>query len=96
MELDERTYVRFQWSLAQLRERNVRAREPLARHVEGKVWELWEESNTNIYRILYFFFTDRRIVLLHGFAKKTQKLPRRELDVALSRLARFVEREGGR
>ena len=35
------------------------------------------------------------IVLLHGFAKKSQKLPRRELDAALRRLARFEEREGG-
>ena len=53
--LDQRTYARFLWSLEQLEQRNVQAREPLVRHVEGKIWELREESNTNIYRILYFF-----------------------------------------
>jgi hypothetical protein len=37
--------------------------------IEGKIWELREESGTNIYRILYFFASGRRIVLLHGFAK---------------------------
>ncbi len=92
--LDRQTYARFVWSLEQVRVRNVRAREPLVRHLEGKIWEIREESNTNLYRILYFFFSGRRIVLLHGFTKKTQKLPHRELDVALRRLARFVEREG--
>jgi len=94
-QLDQKTYARFQWSFEQLRVRNVQAREPLVRHVEGKLWELREESRTNIYRILYFFFTGRRIVLFHGFAKKTQRLPRRELEVAQRRLARFEQRERG-
>jgi phage-related protein len=92
--LDKKTYARFQWSLEQLRIRNIQAREPLTRHVEGKIWEIREESNTNIYRVLYFFFNGRRIVLLHGFTKKTQKLPRRELEIALKRLAHFIEHEG--
>ncbi len=92
--LDKETYARFLWSLEQVRVRNVRAREPLVRHLEGKIWEIREESNTNIYRVLYFFFSSRRIVLLHGFVKKTQKLPRRELDIALKRLTLFMEREG--
>lgn len=92
-QVDHKTYARFQWSLEQVKLRNVQAREPLVRHIEGKIWELREESNTNIYRILYFFFRNRRIVLLHGFAKKTQKLPRRELETARKRLARFEQRE---
>lgn len=94
-ELDAKTHARFLWSIEQLRVRNVSARYPLARQAEGKIWELREESNTNIYRILYFFFTGRRIVLLHGFTKKSQKLPRQELEIAQRRLARFLEREGG-
>lgn len=93
--LDQKTYVRFQWSLGQLQLRNIHAREPLVRHVQGKLWELREESSTNIYRILYFFSSGRRIVLLHGFAKKTRKLPRKELETALKYLARFEQREGG-
>lgn len=91
--LDKETYARFLWSLEQVRVRNVRAREPLVRHLEGKIWEIREESNTNIYRILYFFFSGKRIVLLHGFIKKTQKLPSKELDTAFRRLALFMERE---
>ena len=92
--LDKKTYARFLWSIEQVRVRNVLAREPLVRHVESKIWEIREESNTNIYRVLYCFFKGRRIVLLHGFTKKTQKLPREELDTALRRLARIMEQGG--
>jgi phage-related protein len=75
--------------------RNVQAREPLVRHLEGRLWELREESQTNIYRLLYFFFTGRRIVFLHGFQKKTRKTPRREIELAERRLAHFIQRQGG-
>lgn len=91
--LDPKTRARFQWSLQQLRTRNVQAREPLVRHVEGDLWELREESRTNIYRIVYSFFTGRRIVFLHGFQKKTQKTPRGELEIARQRYRHFLTRE---
>jgi len=93
--LDTKTQARFNWSLEQLRVRNVQAREPLARHLEGKLWELREESSTNIYRLLYFFFSGRRIVFVHGFQKKTQKTPRREIETAQARLEQVTKREGG-
>jgi len=90
-----RTSIRFAWSIEQLRIRNVQANEPLARHLEGKIWELREVSQTNIYRLLYFFFTGRHIVFLHGFQKKTRKTPRREIDMALERMQRFLAQQGG-
>ncbi|MGI8854791.1 MAG: type II toxin-antitoxin system RelE/ParE family toxin [Thermomicrobiales bacterium] len=92
--LDPKTQTRFSWSIEQLRIRNTQAREPLGRHLEGKLWEIREESGTNIYRIMYFFFTGRRIVFVHGFQKKTRKTPRREIDTALERMQRFIRREG--
>ncbi|MBI2941361.1 MAG: type II toxin-antitoxin system RelE/ParE family toxin [Chloroflexi bacterium] len=65
--LDPKTRARFRWSMEQLRVRNVQAREPLVRHLEGNLWELREQSRTNIYRVIYFFFIGRRIILLYGF-----------------------------
>ncbi|GFP40291.1 type II toxin-antitoxin system RelE/ParE family toxin [Candidatus Hakubella thermalkaliphila] len=47
--LDLKTRARFCWSMEQLRLRNVQAQEPLVRHLEGELWELREESRTNIY-----------------------------------------------
>lgn len=91
--LDLKTRARFRWSMEQLRVRNVQAREPLARHLEGDLWELREESRTNIYRVVYFFFVGRRIVFLHGFQKKSQKMPRQEFEVARRRHRLFVAHE---
>ncbi len=93
--LDPRTRARFRWSMEQLRVRNVRAHEPLVRHLEGALWELRESSAGNIFRIVYLFFTGRRIVFLHGFQKKSQKTPARELATARERHRVFLEREGG-
>ena len=94
-DLDRQTAARFDWSIEQLRLRNVLAREPLVRRLEGGVWELRRESNTNIYRLLYALLPRRRILFLHGFQKKSRKTPRREIETALRRLADFRQREGG-
>ena len=94
--LDLKTQARFDWSIEQLRQLNVRAREPLVKHIEGKIWELRRASDGNIYRLLYFFFTGRPIVFLHGFQKKTQKTPRGEIEIAEKCMEDFVRRaEGG-
>jgi phage-related protein len=91
--LDRKTRARFDWAIEQLCLRNVQAGEPLVRHLEGKLWELRRESDTNIYRLIYCFHSNRRIVFLHGFQKKTQKTPRREIEIAKRRLNTFLEQQ---
>ncbi|MBI4321426.1 MAG: type II toxin-antitoxin system RelE/ParE family toxin [Chloroflexi bacterium] len=93
--LDEDAQHSLGWAIEQLRVRNVTAREPLVRHLEGKLWELRRESKTNINRLLYFFFTGRRIVFVHGFQKKTQKTSRAEIEIGFKRMNDFSSREGG-
>ncbi len=94
-DLDRKARARFDWAIEQLRVRNIHAGEPLVRHLEGKLWELRRESDTNIYRLIYCFHGNRRIVFLHGFQKKTQKTPRREIELAERRLSSFLEQQGG-
>jgi phage-related protein len=89
--IDKKIVGRFIWSLDQLKERNVKAREPLVRQIEGKIWELREESNTNIFRIMYFFYTGKKIILLHGFQKKSQKTPKKEIEVARKRMEQYIK-----
>jgi phage-related protein len=93
--LDLRTQVRFDWSIEQLRLRNIQAREPLVKHLDGPIWELRRESTTNIFRLLYATLPRRRILFLHGFQKKTQQTPPREIALAQRRLTEFLSREGG-
>ena len=93
--LDRKTKARFDWSIEQLQQLNVQAHEPLVKHLEGKIWELRRKSDGNIYRLMYFFFTGRKIVFLHGFQKKTEKTPRREIEIAQRRMEDYIRRKGG-
>ena len=67
---------------------------PYSRKIEGtrKLRELRIEFASNIYRILYFLYTGKQIILLHGFTKKTQKMPLKELATAQRRLKDFLNR----
>ena len=56
--------------------------EPHVKHIKGKLWELRIKSASDISRIFYFFRVGKNIVLLHGFVKKTQKTPNREIETA--------------
>lgn len=60
---------------------------PLARHVEGKVWELRATGRDGIGRSLYVAAPGRRLLILRSFIKKTQKTPRMEIEIALKRLS---------
>ncbi len=93
--LDAQTQARFIYSFEQLRIRNVLATEPLVRHLRDKLWEVRERSDGNTYRVIYFFFTGRRIVMLHGFQKKTLRTPRSEIETAEQHMRDFVSRPGG-
>ena len=39
------------------------------------IFELRAKVGTDISRVLYFFYYEGRIVLTHGFIKKTQRTP---------------------
>lgn len=63
---------------------------PHVRHLEGKLWEMRMKGRDGIARSLYVTATGRRVVVLRSFVKKTQKTPRREIELALER-AKEVE-----
>ena len=62
-----------------------RVHEPYIRHIEGSIWEMRLRGRDGIARALYVTATGRRVVILRVFTKKTQKTPRREIDLARRR-----------
>lgn len=64
---------------------------PHARRLQGKVWELRIDGRPNSYRVLYAAVPGRKFVLLHVFAKKTEKTPRREIETAERRLTDYLQ-----
>jgi phage-related protein len=57
---------------------------PLVGSLGNGLWEVRSRLGDRIARII-FVVQGRTMVLLHGFIKKTQKTPKRELDLAMKR-----------
>ena len=66
---------------------------PYIKQIEDKLWEL-RISGDSEYRILWFIFAGDSIVLLHGFVKKTDSIPRRHIETAYKRMELFLEKWG--
>lgn len=77
-----------------LTERGVLLKEPYTRQVRGKIRELRVKDMQGAVRILYFTYTGRRFILLHGFIKKTEKTPDREIEIAEKRMNDFIHKQG--
>ena len=58
---------------------------PHVKHIEGKLWEIRATGRDGIARALYVTTAPRRVIVLCAFVKKTQKTPRREIELALRR-----------
>ncbi len=67
--------VQFGWPLGM----------PLVRNLGLGIWEVRTKLENKISRVLFTVF-ENEIILLHGFIKKTQKIPKNDLDLALRRM----------
>ncbi len=62
-----------------------RVREPHVKHVDDRLWEMRMRGRDGIARAIYVTASGRRVVVVHVFTKKTQKTPRREIELARER-----------
>lgn len=76
--------------MAALEEKGTSLGEPFVKHLEEDIWELRPLNN----RILFFFWKDDTYVLLHRFVKKTNKTPKREIEMAKRKRDDWLERKG--
>ena len=67
--------VQFGWPLGM----------PLVRKLDRNLWEVRIRLRDGIARVL-FTTGERRMILLHGFIKKSQKTPKADLELAKTRL----------
>lgn len=70
--------VQFGWPLGM----------PLVRKLDKDLWEIRSRLPERIARVI-FTTGERRMVLLHGFIKKSQKTPKEDLELAKNRLRRL-------
>ena len=72
-----------------LKQNGTRLGMPFVRHLENDSWELRPLGN----RIFFVVWIDGIFVLLHGYEKKSNKTPERELKRARQEIKELKERE---
>jgi phage-related protein len=79
-----------------LAEYGLNVREPYVKPITGsrKLFEIRIKDRQNIHRVFYFAYTGRKLILLHGFTKKTDKTPSREIEIAEARMKDYTTRRG--
>jgi phage-related protein len=60
-------------------------KEPHIKHLEGRLWEMRIRGKDGISRAIYVTAWQRRVVILRAFVKKTQKTPRKDIEIARER-----------
>jgi len=74
-------------------ENSEKHREPLTKDIGDDLYEL-RVGRKNLARVIWFFMTGARVVLAHGFVKKTDKIPPADKRKALERKADYLRRFG--
>jgi len=60
------------------------------------IWEVRARIGSNSFRLLGFIDNDEFVILTNGFAKKSQKTPKKEINLAERRKADYLSRKGGK
>ncbi len=72
-----------------------RVREPHVKHVEGPLWEMRMSGRDGMARALYVAAKGRRVVVVRVFVRRTEKTPRREIELALERVKEVTGKRSG-
>lgn len=63
------------------------------KHIEDGIYEIRIKVGSDIFRVFSFFDEGKLVILLHGFTKKSQKLPRKQIDKAIRLRKVYYERK---
>ena len=76
-----------------LREHEGVLDEPYSKHIRGKLRELRVDFGRNKYRVFYFLFIQKTIIVLHGFSKRTARTPLTEIRTAEERYQEVINHQ---
>jgi len=66
----------------ELKNQNLPIKESLSKYLEDGIFELRTAFARRIAKSVYFYQKGAKIILTHGFIKKTEKTPRKEIERA--------------
>ncbi len=79
-----------------LQEKGIYLNFPHSSNISGykRLKELRIKFSSNNIRIIYFLHIKKTFVLLHGFRKKTQRISKKDLEIAVTRMNDYLKRKG--
>lgn len=72
---------------------NHRVKESLSKKIKDDIFELRTTFADGIARTLFFYLKGKRVIITHGFIKKTQKTPKQEIARAIKLRNDYLKRE---
>ena len=87
--LEEKTQDKFILKKQLLQDFGPQLRYPHTDYIGEGIFELRFKGKEGQIRVLFFFFYGKRIIFSHGFVKKTQKTPQKEIEIAKGRKKDF-------
>lgn len=91
-ELDQKMRAKMVRTIELLEKNGPDLRKPYSEYLEDGIFELRAKVGSDISRELYFFFYDKKAILTNGFLKKSQKTPRKQLELAKKYKRDYEER----
>jgi phage-related protein len=69
--------------------------EKFLKHIEGTVglYEIRIKTSSDIFRIFCCFDSGRIVILFNGFQKRSQKIPKKEIDKALKLMDEYFKQK---
>ncbi|PIQ72946.1 type II toxin-antitoxin system RelE/ParE family toxin [Candidatus Roizmanbacteria bacterium CG_4_10_14_0_2_um_filter_36_35] len=86
--LDKPLYIKILRYIDLIRNSGFLLKPPYVKKIQDGIWELRITGKIQI-RIIYSFFNNI-FYLLHAFKKKKQKIPLKELSIALDRMKELI------
>ena len=93
--LDKKMRAKILWTIGLLETNGNTLGMPYSEHLDDGIFELRAKQGSDISRVLYFFCIGKNIILTHGFTKKTNKVPAREIETAKKYRDIYLSRQKG-
>ena len=93
--VDKKLRAKILWTIGLLETNGNMLGMPYSEHLDDGIFELRTKQGSDISRVLYFFCIGRKIILTHGFTKKTNKVPKSEIEIAKKYRDIYVSRQKG-
>ncbi|MBZ0201147.1 MAG: type II toxin-antitoxin system RelE/ParE family toxin [Ignavibacteriaceae bacterium] len=90
--LTDKQAKKVAWVLRVIRDLDIVPKEYFKKLTATDLWEVRVQIGSNTLRILGFIQRDNFIVLTNAFQKKTQKTPKKEIELAEQRMKEYLNR----